>query len=267
MGFCSRLILCLSSALLLQRTVVAADHYTIDPGLYAEGAYVFERNCVVCHGPRGDGNGEWAKGILPKPRSFREGMFKFRSTPFGKLPTDEDLARTIRGGLSGTAMGMFTALSDDEVRAVTTYVKSFSRLWRKLENHADPIQFPSPPAWLESQTSRSKHSVTGRLLFMNVCAGCHGEKADGSGPLSGNLKDIWNMPCKPSDLRNEHLRCGDAPADVFRLLTTGMNGTPMIAYDKALSEEQRWQIIAFILDVKIPSPPLLGGAPASKPAK
>ena len=51
---------------------------------YAHGRYVYERNCIICHGKRGDGKGELSETILPKPRSFREGMFKFRSTPWEK---------------------------------------------------------------------------------------------------------------------------------------------------------------------------------------
>ncbi len=235
-----------------------------DASKFAEGAYVFERNCLICHGPRGDGNGEWAAGLLPKPRSFREGMFKFRTTPFGSLPTDDDLRKTIRGGLSGTAMGAFTALGEDEVTTVMEYVKFFSRRWRKAENYAEPMLFPPAPAWLSDAKGRAAHAHLGRVIFNNACAVCHGEKADGQGPAAAALKDVWNLPCRPSDLRNEHLRCGDGPADLYRLLSTGMNGTPMQSFDKVLTESQRWEVIAFILSVRVPSPPLLGAAPVSQ---
>ena len=245
----------------LSHASAAEPVFKLDPALFGEGAYVYERNCLICHGPRGDGNGEWAQGLLPKPRSFREGMFKFRSTPTGKLPTDDDLHRTIKGGLSGTAMGMFTALGEDEVRAVTEYVKSFSRRWRKAENYAEPMTFPPPPAWFADVAARADHAVPGRILFNNACAICHGPKADGKGPSAAALKDIWNLPCKPADLRQEHLRCGDRPADIYRILATGMNGTPMMSYDQSLTEGQRWDVIAFIVGIRVPSVPVLGGSP------
>ena len=76
-----------------------------DWSLYYAGEFVYERNCQVCHGRRGDGQGKWAAEILPKPRSFKHANFKYRSTPFGKLPSDEDLKKTIRRGRSNTAMG------------------------------------------------------------------------------------------------------------------------------------------------------------------
>ena len=109
------------------------------------GRDIFQRHCIICHGQHGDGNGEMAKDLPVKPRSFREGWFKFRSTPYDKLPTDDDLRRTIKSGLSGTAMGAFNTFRAEELDAVIAYVKSFSRRWRKQENYAEAIAFPHEP--------------------------------------------------------------------------------------------------------------------------
>ncbi|MEZ5386883.1 MAG: cytochrome c [Prosthecobacter sp.] len=237
----------------------AEEPAPLDFNLYMQGKYVFERNCIVCHGPRGDGRGELSETLKPHPRSFREGMFKFRTTPLGMLPTDDDLRRTIRGGLSGTAMGMFTQLSDEEVNAVITYVKSFSRRWRKAENYAPPVALPPTPEWFNDDDARRLRAAAGAKLFAVNCATCHGEKADGKGPAAIALKDIWGHPAAPSDLRQPHLRCGDAPADIYRVLTTGLNGTAMVSFEPTLTEEQRWDIIAFIISIRLPSVPVLGG--------
>ena len=234
---------------------------SLDFTLYAQGRYVYERNCIVCHGPRGDGNGEMSKGLVPMPRSFREGMFKFRSTPQGALPTEADLTRTIRGGLSGTAMGMFTHLLDDDVRAVIEYLKSFSRRWRKTENYAEAVVLPPAPAWLAEPPL--DQLAAGKALFFTHCASCHGAEADGKGIASATLKDIWGLPARPSDLRQPHLRCGDTPTDVYRVLSTGLNGTVMVSFDSVLSPEQRWQIAAYLSSIKLPDVPNLGPAPAS----
>src|SRR5207247_2095034 len=67
--------------------------------LIARGKEEFEEHCIGCHGVRGDGNGLAATFLFPRPRDFTIGVFKFRSTPSGSLPTDGDLFRTItRGG-------------------------------------------------------------------------------------------------------------------------------------------------------------------------
>src|SRR6266542_2523803 len=49
----------------------------------------YRRFCVGCHGVLGDGEGDNAMWIDPKPRNFTLGIFKCRSTPTGTLPTDE----------------------------------------------------------------------------------------------------------------------------------------------------------------------------------
>lgn len=249
---------CIFVFLSLATVLTAADQgVALDFNLYMQGKYVYERNCLVCHGPRGDGNGELSPTLKPKPRSFREGMFKFRTTPYGMLPTDADLRRTITHGLSGTAMGMFSHLQAEEVDAVIAYVKSFSRRWKKVENYAPAMKFPPPPEWFKGAEELKTHALAGQKLFATTCTACHGEKADGKGVAAISLKDIWGMPAAPVDLRQAHLRCGDAPEDLFRVLTTGLNGTPMVSFDATLSEAQRWDIIAYILSIRLPSGPVL----------
>ncbi|MEI7819628.1 MAG: c-type cytochrome [Verrucomicrobiota bacterium] len=218
--------------------------------LYEQGRYVYQQNCLICHGDRGDGNGEMAKDLPVKPRSFREGFFKFRSTPYDKLPTDDDLRRTITGGLSGTTMGMYNQLGEKNLDAVIEYLKSFSRRWRKADNYAAAIEFPAPPAWLADAGARAEHAEKGRVIFSAMCAGCHGPAGDGNGPAAQALKDAWGQSVTPADLRQPHLRCGDGPADIFRILTTGMSGTPMVSFAGALGVPQRWDVVAYVLSLR-----------------
>jgi cytochrome c553 len=63
----------------------------------AQGNY--RRYCVGCHGELGDGEGENAQWLEPKPRNFTLGIFKCRSTTTGTLPLDSDLFDTIGRGL------------------------------------------------------------------------------------------------------------------------------------------------------------------------
>lgn len=249
---CTFVFLALASAL------TAADPAPpLDFNLYMEGKYVYERNCIVCHGPRGDGNGELSPTLKPKPRSFREGMFKFRTTPYGMLPTDADLRRTITHGLSGTAMGAFTHLPAEDLEAVIVYLKSFSRRWKKAENYAPEMKFAPQPEWFKKAEEMKKHAFAGQKLFVANCTACHGDKADGKGPAAVALKDIWGIPAAPADLRQAHLRCGDLPEDLFRVLATGLNGTPMVSFEATLTEAQRWDIVAFVLSIRLPSGPVL----------
>ncbi len=63
------------------------------------GAPIYKRFCIGCHGELGDGEGENAQWIDPKPRNFTIAIFRCRSTPTGTLPTDSDLYDTIGRGM------------------------------------------------------------------------------------------------------------------------------------------------------------------------
>jgi len=90
----------------------------------ARGRQVYERYCVQCHGARGDGAGEVARWSQPKPRDFRQGVYKFSSTRYGSLPTPADLDRVIQDGLYGTRMPPFAALSTRERRDVIAFLQT-----------------------------------------------------------------------------------------------------------------------------------------------
>ena len=69
----------------------ATSHIGNITGNAKAAAMPYRRYCVGCHGDLGDGNGENAVWLDPKPRDFQLAIFKCRSTPTGTLPTDEDL--------------------------------------------------------------------------------------------------------------------------------------------------------------------------------
>lgn len=232
----------------------AADGFAPpDESLYPMGRHVYERNCQVCHGRWGDGDGEMAKGMIPKPRQFSAGIFKYRSTPPGCLPTTDDLIRTIRQGRANTSMPFFSQLSDREVRAVAEFIKFFSPRWRKPENHGVPIKLPEPPAWLARPAEAAARADQGRVTFALACASCHGEHGNGQGPAAVELKDAWGDPARPADLRAPAFRNGRTAVDIFRVLTLGVGGTPMASFADTLTEDQRWELAAFVLTLRLPA--------------
>lgn len=222
--------------------------------LLETGRWVFEQNCMVCHGRRGNGRGELARGMAPKPRDFTLGLFKFRSTPSGSLPTDDDLRRTIRGGLAGSAMPAFVHLAEPELRAVLEHLKSLSPRWTNAANYAATIAVPRPPDWFASAPDRARHAEAARPLFAQNCAPCHGTDGDGQGPSAASLLDVRGEPCPPRDLRTAPLRRGLEPADLHRLLVTGLDGSPMPSFAETTTAEERWDLVALILDRRPSSP-------------
>ena len=90
-----------------------------------DGKAAYDKYCSQCHGDNGDGEGYATPFVLPKPRDFTTGVFKFRSTGNEFLPTDEDLARVVRLGIPGTSMPAFDHIGEQAISDVVTYIKTF----------------------------------------------------------------------------------------------------------------------------------------------
>ncbi len=208
------------------------------------GQKVYAQYCAQCHGDDGAGDGIAAARLQPRPRDFTSGKFKFRSTPTGYLPTDDDLRRTIRNGLPYTGMANFdTLLSDEQVTDVIEYLKTFSADFKDPQAYAAPIDIPGAP-----KLGADAEEV-GYKTFVEIgCARCHGEKGRGDGPSAPTLRDDWGRFIRPADLTMPWtFRGGDRPEDIFRSISTGLTGTPMAGFADGLTVEQRWQIVGWIL--------------------
>ncbi|MFK5924635.1 MAG: c-type cytochrome [Verrucomicrobiota bacterium] len=217
-----------------------------DMHYYMKGRHIFRSQCSPCHGKTGRGNGPWAVNLSAKPRDFRVGVFKFRSTPYGKLPTNDDLRRTIRNGISGTAMPFFKKLTDADVNGLIVYLQSLSKRWKDEKNYAEAIPLPKTPAWFNDGEQLTARSKQGAAKFAVMCASCHGSKGKGDGLASKGLMDVWKNPITPADLTNEHHKSGDAPADLYRTIASGLDGTPMLGFYPTLKQEEIWSLVAFI---------------------
>ena len=68
------------------------------------------------------------------------------------------------------------------------------------------------------------HIERGAAVFTAVCAACHGTSGDGRGPAAAELRDAWDDPCPPVDLRLAAYRNGRTAPDIFRVLTLGISG-------------------------------------------
>ncbi len=212
-------------------------------GQAKHGKLVYERYCTSCHGNQGDGKGEYAEWIYPKPRDFRQGTFKWRSTPSGSLPTDADLERTMVNGLYGTHMPAWYVLNHREHMEVIAYIKTFSDRWTKESPESSLVIPPEPP-------NDSASVKRGRGLFLtNGCDKCHGDQGQGDGPSSQGLKDDWGYQIVPYNLTVGRIKCGQTAADIYRVLFTGLGGTPMPSFEKAIDKDQAWDIAHYILSL------------------
>ncbi len=113
--------------------LLANPEMQLSPEQLAKGSSLYRRNCLHCHGLVGDGNGPTGQFLNPKPRDFRQGWFKFRSTAKPKSgggysfesligPSRADLRRTVRAGIPSASMPAFNLLSDEDIDALVSYV-------------------------------------------------------------------------------------------------------------------------------------------------
>jgi mono/diheme cytochrome c family protein len=215
------------------------------------GKQVYLKYCSQCHGEKGDGEGYASPHLRPRPRDFTTGKFKVRTTPNGALPTHQDLVNIIRRGMPYTSMPAWPNLSDTEVSNLAYFITTFSPEFAKTENVPQPVPLPSAP-------SASNESIElGKKLYVDSgCVKCHGNLGRGDGASAPTLKDDWGYPIRAANLAQSWtFRGGSTREDIFRTMSTGLNGTPMPSFLEALTPEQRWAITDYIVSLSGSSGP------------
>jgi mono/diheme cytochrome c family protein len=134
-------------------------------------------------------------------------------------------------------------LSENERRAVSEYLKTFSPRFN-TEKAVKPLVIPAQPRFSSQLVAlgRSKYEEAG-------CGACHGADGKGDGLSSKELKDDSGNSISPSDLTLKPFKSGPNPEDLFRTLSTGLNGTPMPSYAEALSAKDRWALVAYVMSI------------------
>ncbi|QEH36830.1 Cytochrome c6 [Aquisphaera giovannonii] len=246
------------------------------PAYLGRGAEIYARYCVQCHGVNGDGNGVAAAYLIPRPRNYQLGIFKFTSTTYGSKPLRDDLIRTVRRGIRGTSMPAFPLFAPKDVEAVVDYVLALTHrgeLEAKLAEAAefdeqiDEAKLPEMAAEIATRWDDAKAHVVypatpmptfkkanleaGKKAFETVgCAKCHGE--DGRGMMASNVgTDAWGFPTKAADLTSGMLRGGTEPLDIYRHIDSGINGTPMPSFRDTLKAQPEtvWNLVSYVLHV------------------
>jgi high-affinity iron transporter len=96
----------------------------------------------------------------------------------------------------------------------------------------------------ESRLSSTEARGRGRALFLQHCAICHGERADGQGRRR-------NLSPRAADFTDPAWRARMTPERAFYVIREGIRGTPMAAW-KVLSEDDTWDLVAYVLSLQEP---------------
>jgi high-affinity iron transporter len=103
---------------------------------------------------------------------------------------------------------------------------------------------------------------TGKKVFAENCAQCHGEtgKGDGPGRASMNPKEP-----PPANFTDANLMEGLSPFKAFNVASFGVEGTAMPNYS-ALAEEERWQAAFYVLALRFTDQEAAEGAALARAA-
>lgn len=247
---------------------VAKSKLPNTPEAIEAGKKLYFKKCSFCHGLTGGGDGPVAEFLWPRPRNFQSGVFKFRTTESGYLPTDEDLFRTVSRGIPGTAMPSWdgdlikTGLSEEQRWQVIYFIQTLSDLWtddEEYKNSDDPedkadyrynrvMKIADPPASTPELIEKGK-----KVFDQAKCWECHGTDGRGNGKSAKNLKDDWGFRIFPRDLTAPWtFKAGTTVQDIFTRFTTGINGTPMPSFASSIKEDDRWALAAYVATLQRP---------------
>ncbi|MGH8264707.1 MAG: c-type cytochrome [Steroidobacteraceae bacterium] len=221
----------------------------VTPSTISAGKAIYDASCIMCHGAHGKGDGAvaffLARQFAPRPRDFTSGTFKFRSTESGELPTDEDLFRTVTRGIPGW-MPRFGGLSTAQRWEAVYYVKTFFAGFEGAKPGLIEVKGGPVP-----MTATSVHH--GYEVYQQMrCWECHGGGGEGDGPKAPTLRDDWGFAIPPANLtRPSSFKNGHQPDEIYRMIVSGLNGTPMPSYGDLFQghEQDAWDLVNFILSL------------------
>ncbi len=243
-------------------------------GVYASaeqlniGKSVYTEYCMACHGVDGKGNGVSSKGLVPPPRNFTLGLYKFGKVVAGELPHDGDMIHIIQHGLNGSAMFPWD-ISDDQANAVWQYIKTFAPdVWEgKDKELGEALVAKNDPFGLPRKSFAIQK---GKEVYHGVaqCQSCHRAYVSKQELSDINFKyneerlaaddfdeDMYDLKLQDSDHNYRSLppdftwhwvRSAQSVEDIYVRLLSGVNGSGMPSWKDTITDEEIWAVSYYV---------------------
>ena len=217
------------------------------------GKQTYTRECMVCHGDAGRGEGPYRKDLEPLPPDFGDGGY-------GDF-TDADYYWRISEGLPWTAMPAWKYQYDGTARwQLVHYIRSiFTQTQPRPPQPETPegdLAFPFPESYKGRDWPPGTSYEAGKESYVRHCAACHGLSGDGEG---------WNgdyLDPKPASLHDQLTELN--PHDMLMAkLSFGIEDTAMPTYFEWMPFNERWALVKYIVETYQP-PGVKGGESSMK---
>lgn len=231
----------------------------------AGGGELYASHCAVCHGTQGNGLGQAARYLFPRPRDFGAGGLQLAGTDNG-VASPEDVEKVLARGMPGTSMRAFDTLSPTERERLAQEVLRLRRegarrqiLRAMREAGEEPVEdevrdavqrtttpgrpMSLPDRWPSGEDAAARGKVAYRTLG---CGKCHGD--DGSGAADQPLFDALGEPNRARDLIHEPFKGGHDRESISLRIAVGMPGTAHPAAP-GLPQEELADLVEYVLSL------------------
>ncbi|MGD8406801.1 MAG: c-type cytochrome, partial [Anaerolineales bacterium] len=212
-----------------------------------EGKAIFTRECMTCHGDAGRGSGPYRFYLQPGPPDFGDGSY-------GDY-TDADYFWRISEGVPWTAMPAWKVEYDEEDRWKLVYFirTIFTQTQDRPPEPKSSNTFIYPDFYKNEMRFPSDVSFeSGKIVFLQQCAHCHGLALDGSGwdgqylnPRPADFRSMAGMSMQP-EAQGEHLA----------KVSFGIKDTAMPVWGEWLPINQRWNAIQYLMGAAMMGKPV-----------
>jgi len=221
------------------------------------GRAVYNKNCSVCHGDKGDGRSRAQFSLNPPPRDFTSAASK-------QELTRERMIKAVTYGRAETAMAGFkTQLSKEDIDAVVEYIRTgfmstlshdgisgTSAYGAKAASKGNPAaaqkqaDAPAQAATVNMSAAMPNglkgDAVKGSAFYMSNCSTCHGATGDGRGPRA------YFINPKPRNFLHPASRAEFNRVALYKAINDGKLGTEMPAWGKVMTEQEIADVAEFV---------------------